>query len=52
MTLRSIALFLVLIFTLLAAAARAQDIRITEFETRNVTGIVDEDGTHQGWIEI
>ena len=52
MTLRSASLSLLLIFTLLTATARAQDVRITEFETTNLSGIIDEDGTHQGWIEI
>ncbi len=34
------------------ASLRAQDVRISEFLASNVTGIKDEDGTFQGWIEI
>ena len=41
-----------LIASLTLAAASAQDVRITEFLATNVTGIVDEDITHQPWIEI
>ncbi len=52
MTIRSVSVSLLLIFTILCAAARAQDVRITEFQATNVTDIVDEDNTHQGWIEI
>ena len=52
MNLRSFSISLLLIFTILAAAARGQDPRITEFQAINVSDIVDEDGTHQGWIEI
>ena len=52
MTLRSVSLSLLLIFTILAGAARGQDVRISEFQAINVSDIVDEDNTHQGWIEI
>ena len=52
MTLRSVSLCFLLIFTILAGAARGQDVRITEFQAINVSDIVDEDNTHQGWIEI
>ncbi|MEO7317980.1 MAG: CotH kinase family protein, partial [Chthoniobacteraceae bacterium] len=52
MTLRSAQLSFLLIFTILAAAARAQDVRITEFQAVNVSGIVDENNSQQGWIEI
>jgi hypothetical protein len=41
-----------LTFVLLAGAARAQTIRITEFLATNTNDIVDGDGTHQPWIEI
>ena len=52
MTIRSVSFSLLLIFTILCGAVRAQDLRLSEFQTTNVTGIVDGDGTHQGWIEI
>ena len=48
MTLRSVSLSLLLIFTILAGAARGQDVRISEFQAINVSDIVDEDNTHQG----
>ena len=47
---RALALLLILFATL--ASAHAQDPRITEFMPSNVTGIRDEDGTVQDWIEI
>ena len=49
----SIPLLLRLLVAALAfATLRAQDVRITEFLVSNVTDIVDEDLTHQPWIEI
>ncbi len=42
----------VLVLFVLASFARAQDVRITEFQAINTTGITDEDGTPQPWIEI
>jgi hypothetical protein len=45
--------FLPLFLILLSIASlRAQTLRITEFLATNVHGIVDEDSTPQGWIEI
>ncbi|MHA3773562.1 DUF7453 family protein [Verrucomicrobiota bacterium sgz303538] len=41
-----------LLFLSSFVAAKAQDIRISEFLVTNTTGIVDEDGSHQGWIEL
>src|SRR3954466_10510801 len=42
----------VLFLLLGSSALHAQSLRITEFLATNVNGIVDEDGTHQGWIEL
>lgn len=45
--------YLTLVLILLSLTPlQAQTLRITEFLATNVNGIVDEDGTHQGWIEI
>src|SRR4051812_48218194 len=44
--------FLLLLLILGPAPLFAQSVRITEFLATNVNGIVDEDGTHQGWIEL
>ena len=52
MPFRIASLSLLLLLTFLTAAVRAQDVRLTEFQATNVTGIVDEDGTRQGWIEV
>ncbi|HET6408173.1 MAG TPA: CotH kinase family protein, partial [Chthoniobacteraceae bacterium] len=43
--------FLALIF-LSVVSLQAQSLRITEFLATNVNGIVDENSTPQGWIEI
>ena len=51
MSLRSAFFSLLFLFTILAGA-RGQDLRISEFQATNVSGIVDEDNSHQGWIEI
>jgi hypothetical protein len=40
------------LFFLLISQAFAQDPRIHEFMASNISGIRDEDGTLQGWIEI
>jgi hypothetical protein len=42
--------FLLLLLSL--TCALAQDVRITEFLPVNTTGLQDEDGTPQGWIEV
>ena len=45
--------FLSLAFALFTASSIfAQDIRITEFEAINTSGIMDEDGSFQPWIEL
>lgn len=45
--------YLALVLILLSIAPlHAQTLRITEFLATNVNGIVDENSTHQGWIEI
>lgn len=45
--------YLTLVLILLSLTPlHAQTLRITEILATNVNGIVDEDGTHQGWIEI
>src|SRR4051812_33328711 len=43
---------LLLALLLISGSAFGQSVRITEFLATNTTGIVDEDGTHQGWIEL
>src|SRR6188768_558100 len=43
---------LLLLFLFSFTPVYAQSVRITEFLTTNVNGIVDENNTHQGWIEI
>ena len=43
---------LILLFLFSSVPLFAQTVRITEFLATNVNGIVDEDNSHQGWIEI
>src|SRR4029434_3148334 len=43
---------LTLVLIILSVAAAQAQVRITEFLAINVNGIVDEDSTPQGWIEI
>jgi hypothetical protein len=45
-------LFISLCAVLLSIGVHAQDVRISEFQASNITGIIDEDGDHSGWIEI
>ncbi len=40
------------VLALLCLHAAAQNVRLTEFMVQNTSGITDEDGTYQGWIEI
>src|SRR5690349_13164184 len=45
-------LLIVLFVAAVARLSAAENVLISEFMTKNVAGLTDEDGSHEDWIEI